>query len=147
MNDISKEFIDDVVTTYKKKNHIYNEKIDLNEHALEFIKLFFEMYNDKEREVEGAQSTDDIEWVNKQEILEILNNTYLLPFRKEERLRGLKGIHGAWLYGTYNPENGKTTDYIIPICSVCGKSSHSLYADIYEYCPRCGAKMDRGRNE
>lgn len=29
------------------------------------------------------------EYTNKKELLEILDNKYLLPFRQEERLRGL----------------------------------------------------------
>lgn len=34
------------------------------------------------------------EYVKKQDMIDILDNKYLLPFRKEERLRGLKPVKG-----------------------------------------------------
>lgn len=32
------------------------------------------------------------EYLKKQDVLDILDNSYLLPYRKEERLRGLKSF-------------------------------------------------------
>ena len=34
------------------------------------------------------------EYVRKQDIIDIRDNKYLLPFRKEERLRGLQPVRG-----------------------------------------------------
>lgn len=42
------------------------------------------------RQMEGTME----EYVKKQDIIDILDNKYLLPFRKEERLRGLKPVKG-----------------------------------------------------
>ena len=45
--------------------------------------------------------------------------------------------HGRW------SECYTDTHHYSGICSVCGKASiKNLTSSLYEYCPRCGARMD-----
>lgn len=50
--------------------------------------------------------------------------------------------HGQW------SECYTDTHHYSGICSVCGKASiKSLAESLYEYCPKCGARMDSDTNE
>ena len=46
-------------------------------------------------------------------------------------------VHGEWLSGRTFLENA--------VCSNC-KTTYEAYYSKYQYCPRCGAKMDRGES-
>lgn len=45
-------------------------------------------------------------------------------------------VHGRWI-------RKQSTTIETTKCSVCGKVFQAYYSD-YQYCPRCGAKMDGG---
>lgn len=46
-------------------------------------------------------------------------------------------VHGRWI-------RKQSTTIETAKCSVCGKAFQAYYSD-YQYCPRCGAKMDGGK--
>lgn len=46
-------------------------------------------------------------------------------------------VHGEWLNGRTFLENA--------VCSNC-KTTYEAYYSKYQYCPRCGARMDRGES-
>lgn len=46
-------------------------------------------------------------------------------------------VHGEWLNGRTILENA--------VCSNC-KTTYEAYYSKYQYCPRCGARMDGGKN-
>lgn len=48
-----------------------------------------------------------------------------------------ENIHGTWLKRTH-----KGTPFVDSICSNCGKA-YDLYPLNYNYCPNCGARMER----
>ena len=56
--------------------------------------------------------------------------------------------HGRWLHRVYREYNSITSHTSLSIafykCSVCG---HCSGADIDNYCPHCGAKMDKDWEE
>ncbi len=48
-------------------------------------------------------------------------------------------VHGRW--------DDITTGLLASVkCSACGAAFQGYYAD-YQYCPRCGAKMDGGKDD
>lgn len=47
-------------------------------------------------------------------------------------------VHGEWGITNGQIENA--------VCSCCGTHFQAYYSD-YQYCPRCGAKMDRKEKE
>ena len=47
-------------------------------------------------------------------------------------------VHGRWIDTDYKPD-------IYCKCSVCGRRVYAY--DDYNYCPRCGAKMDGGNED
>lgn len=46
-------------------------------------------------------------------------------------------VHGEWLSGRTFLENA--------VCSNC-KTTYEAYYSKYQYCPRCGSRMDRGES-
>lgn len=47
--------------------------------------------------------------------------------------------HGEWIYKEYKPTKGDAIGFYE--CSECG---HASWIKEYNYCPNCGAKMDKG---
>lgn len=81
------------------------------------------------------------------EIVKITSGDYLTAWHKIAHMKAsdvVPAVHGCWIKDRewYETVCAQSTSYH---CSVCGRKAGYKQVRLYDYCPKCGAKMDANK--